>query len=197
MTPDGHRDETTFSTIKNYISPCDVFYRGNSIHDETTPCYLNIDWYITGLVIVVVLYYSTSLSLYKIIFQFFFLSWYFFSVCATKSLAVVVWLVGWGKIAERCHASEKNVCAFLHTEKKQGEFFSISFIWIFWYSFFMCPVLASNSIGSKPMRWECRREDFSIFYDGHFFSLINSSLTLSAARWWRDYKKAFWRIFYV
>lgn len=55
-----------------------VWRKFNSRWDDW--CYLNIDWYITGLVIVVVLYYSTSLSpspLYKIIFQFFFLSWYF------------------------------------------------------------------------------------------------------------------------
>lgn len=67
-----------------------------------------------GLVIVVVLYYSTSLSLtlsysrsIKLFFSSFFSLLVFFF--ATTTTSVVVWLVG--KIAERCHASEKNMCS--------------------------------------------------------------------------------------
>lgn len=126
-TPDGQRDETTFSTIKNYISTYDVYYRGNSIHDETIRCYLNIDWYITGLVIVVVLYYSTSLfpSIKLFFSSFFSPGIFFFSVCATRSFGCCCMACRGGKIAERCHASEKNVMCF----PRSGEnFFSISFI---------------------------------------------------------------------
>jgi hypothetical protein len=84
-----------------------------------------------------------------------------------------------GKIAERCHASEKNVCAFLAAERSKRENFFLHFIHL--NILILIFYVPSSRLSYSREQTNARKwgEGLSIFYDGHFFSLINSSSILS------------------
>lgn len=100
--------------------------------------YLNIDWtLLRGLVIVVVF---TTPHLYKIIFQFSFPPFSLLPVCVCCFFArsVVYGCVMLCFFFSSAWRAQKMLM-WPHSGE-EVEMFSISFIWIFWYSSFMSPV---------------------------------------------------------